>query len=52
MDPTYWDAYFDLGKVLITLQDKGGAKTILQELLAKQPNYPKRKEVEKLLASL
>jgi tetratricopeptide (TPR) repeat protein len=52
MDPSFWDAYYDLGKILVTLQDKSGAKAILQELLAKQPNYPKRKEVEKLLASL
>jgi tetratricopeptide (TPR) repeat protein len=49
---TYWDAYHQLALILIKKGDKPGAKALLENLLAKNPNYSKKDEVKSLLAKL
>jgi tetratricopeptide (TPR) repeat protein len=49
---TYWDAYYQLALILIKKGDKAGARALLENLLAKNPNYPKKDEVKSLLAKL
>jgi tetratricopeptide (TPR) repeat protein len=49
---TYWDAYYQLALILIKKNDKEGARSLLETLLAKNPNYPKKEEVKSLLAKL
>jgi len=52
IDGTRWDAYFELGKLYVSLKDKPAAKGILQELLKKKPDYPRAAEVQSLLDTL
>ncbi|MEM5947998.1 tetratricopeptide repeat protein [Spirochaetia bacterium 38H-sp] len=52
IDSTYWDAYYQLGKILISLGEKDGAKKILSTLLTKKPDYDKKAEIESLLSGL
>ena len=42
----------ELGKLQASTGDSAGAKKTLSDLLAKNPNYAKRAEVEKLLSGL
>ena len=52
IDATYWDAYFQLAKVLVKQGDKPTAKNLLETLLKKKPDYRQRAEAEALLAQL
>ena len=52
MDPKRWNAYFELGKLYISLGDKTSAKSALQDLLKKKPDYEKANEVYALLNTL
>jgi len=50
LDGKYWDAYYTLGGVLYDLGDADGGKKVYQELLAKNPAYPKKAEVQAILS--
>mgnify|MGYP002260953595 CR=1 FL=1 len=52
IDPNYWDAYYQLGLIQNKKGDKPGARSLLENLLAKNPNYEKKDEVKSLLAKL
>jgi len=50
LDPQYWDAYYRLGGVLYDLGDADGGKKVYQDLLAKNPDYSRKAEVQAILA--
>ncbi|HQG40772.1 MAG TPA: tetratricopeptide repeat protein, partial [Spirochaetales bacterium] len=52
LNPSSWDAMYELGKLYITMGDKENAKKVLTELLAKNPDYAKKSEVQSILSSL
>lgn len=52
LDGTYWEAYHRLGEVLIAMDRKDDAKTILNRLLSLNPNYPAKETVSQLVSSL
>ena len=52
VDPTYWVAYHRLGEVLIALDKKDEAQSVLESLLEANPNYSGRAEVESILADM
>ncbi|MCK5675103.1 MAG: tetratricopeptide repeat protein, partial [Spirochaetales bacterium] len=49
IDPSFWDAYYTLGKLMYSGNDIENAKTIFKALLDKNPDYDKRSEIENLL---
>ncbi|MCK5674125.1 MAG: tetratricopeptide repeat protein, partial [Spirochaetales bacterium] len=49
IDPSFWDAYYTLGKLLYSGNDIENAKIIFKALLDKNPDYDKRSEIESLL---
>ncbi|MBQ5471539.1 MAG: tetratricopeptide repeat protein [Treponema sp.] len=51
MKPDCWDAYVELGKVCLTLQDNEGAEKYLITVQTKQPSF-RKSEVDMLLSSL
>ena len=52
IDSTYWDAYYQLAKVLIKGGDNTTARALLENLMAKKSDYSRGDEVRKLLAKL
>ncbi|MBU0936595.1 MAG: tetratricopeptide repeat protein [Spirochaetes bacterium] len=52
LDANAWDAYYELGKLYIAIGDNVNAKRTLADLLAKNPSYPARAEVNSLLSGL
>jgi len=52
LDTGYWDAYYEYALILIAEDDKKSAKTLLDTLIAKKPDYSKRSEVDGLLRNL
>ena len=52
LDKSQWDAYYALGKLYATTGDPAAAKKTLGDLVAKKPDYPKRAEVDAILAGL
>jgi len=50
LDGQYWDAYYRLGGVLYDLGDADGGKKVYQDLLAKNPNYAKKDEIQGIIA--
>ncbi|TVR57971.1 MAG: tetratricopeptide repeat protein [Spirochaetaceae bacterium] len=52
LDARYWEAYHRLGEVYIRLNDAENAKKVLNTLLAENPQYARKGDVESILASL
>ena len=52
LSPTNWDAMFQLGKTYVSLGDSAQARRTLQDLIARNPSYSSRAEVERILAEL
>jgi len=52
IDSSYWDAYYEYALILLDEGDKPNAKTLLETLLARKPDYKKKNEVEKILLNL
>ena len=52
LDSDRWDAYYELGKLDVSLGDKAAAKSVLQDLLKKKPDYPKASEVKSIVDTL
>ena len=52
MDPNYWQAYHRLGEVLIATEKKTEARTILSNLLQRNPNYAEHDAIQSMLDSL
>ena len=50
LDGQYWDAYYRLGGVLYDLGDADGGKKVYQDLLAKNPSYPKKDEIQGIIS--
>jgi tetratricopeptide (TPR) repeat protein len=48
--PKYWDAYYLLGGVLYDLGDADSGKKVYQDLLAKDPSYPKKAEIQAIVS--
>ncbi|MDR1211749.1 MAG: tetratricopeptide repeat protein, partial [Spirochaetaceae bacterium] len=51
-DNDNWDAIMELGKTCASLQDGEQAKRYLQDLLNRNPGYPRREEAERILGGL
>ena len=51
IDPSYWDAYYKLGELLIAEGQHDAAQQILEKLLEKNPDYERRNEVESMISS-
>jgi tetratricopeptide (TPR) repeat protein len=52
IDPSNWDAVFEMGQTYAGLGDSAQARRTLQELLDRNPSYPGRNNAERILASL
>ena len=52
IDPAYWDGYYQLALVLIKEGNNEMARSFIDTLLQKNPDYEKRAEAESLLAKL
>jgi tetratricopeptide (TPR) repeat protein len=52
IEPTFWDGYFQLAKVLIRQGDRTTAKSLLETLLRKKPDYRQKAEADALLATV
>jgi tetratricopeptide (TPR) repeat protein len=50
LNEQYWDAYYRLGGVLYDLGDADGGKKVYQDLLAKDPTYPKKDEIQGIIS--
>jgi tetratricopeptide (TPR) repeat protein len=50
LDAQYWDAYYRLGGVLYDLGDPDSGKKVYQDLLARNPSYPKKDEIQGIIA--
>jgi len=52
IDPSDWDSHYELGKLYMQLEKKSEAKSVLENLLRKKPDYEKSAEVKKLINTL
>ncbi|MEI6873828.1 MAG: tetratricopeptide repeat protein, partial [Spirochaetota bacterium] len=52
IDAKMWDAWYGLGQLQASSGDSASAKKTLGDLLAKNPSYEKKVEVQKILSGL